>query len=167
MKLSDAPTTRADIEIDASAEDVWEIIADLQTPALSSPEFKGAEWLDGATEPAVGARFLGRNQHDAIGEWETISTVSVADRPHELAYLIGDYEAPASVWRYLIERAPGGRGVVLTQIAQIGPGPSGLTPAIERWPDKEARIVERRLTEHHASIQANLKQIKQLAEGPR
>jgi hypothetical protein len=164
MRLSDAPTTSTEIEINASAERVWQIATDLQTPALSSSEFQGAEWLDGITEPVVGARFVGRNAHEAIGAWETTCVVSVVDEPHEFAYIVGDHANPGAVWRYLIEPFDSGRSVVLRQIAQIGPGPSGLSPAIERMPEKEARIIERRLAEHHANMTANLEQIKKLAE---
>ncbi|WP_153503603.1 SRPBCC family protein [Cumulibacter manganitolerans] len=163
MKLSDAPTTQAQVEIAAPAERVWEIIADIQTPSLSSPEFSGADWLDGATEPAVGARFAGRNQHDAIGHWETVSQFTVVDRPRELVYAVTDVDNPGAVWTYRIEPAGAG-SVTLTQIAQIGPGRNGLSIAIERWPEKEDRIVERRLQEHQASIRANLEKIKELAE---
>ncbi len=167
MKLSDAPTTRAEIEIHASAQEVWQIVTDLQIPALTSAEFQGAEWLDGVTEPVLGARFVGRNAHEAIGAWETTCVVSVVDEPHEFAYIVGDHESPGAVWRYLIEPYDGGRSVMLKQIAQIGPGPSGLTPAIERMPEKEARIIERRLGEHHANMTANLAEIKKLAESGR
>jgi hypothetical protein len=46
----------------------------------------------------------------------------------------------------------------------LGPGPSGLTPAIEARPDKEERIVARRLAEHEANMQRCLAGIKELAE---
>ena len=163
MKLSDAPTTEAQIEIEASAERVWEIVADIQTPSLSSPEFSGADWLDGATEPAVGARFRGRNAHEAIGDWETISEFTVVDRPRELTYAVTSVENPGAKWTYRIEPAGDG-AVVLTQIAQIGPGRNGLSLAIDRMPEKEERIIQRRLQEHSASIRANLAKIKDLAE---
>lgn len=163
MKLSDAPTTQAEIEIQAPAEKVWALVTDLQVPASTSSEFQGAEWLDGITEPAVGARFRGRNEHEAIGQWQTTCVVIAADKPHEFAYAVDNAENPAAVWRYRIE--PSGQGVRLTQIAQIGPGPSGLSPAIERMPEKETRIIERRLGEHHANMTKNLAHIKQLAEG--
>ena len=55
--------------------------------------------------------------------------------------------------------------MTLTQVAQIGPGRSGLSFAIDRMPQKEERIVERRLLEHAASMRANLEHIKALAEG--
>ena len=77
MKLSDAPTTEATIAIDAPAERVWELISDINIPAQSSPEFQGAEWTGGASGPVVGASFVGRNQHAAIGSWETTSYVIV------------------------------------------------------------------------------------------
>ena len=163
MKISDAPTTQAEIEIHAPAEKVWQIVSDIQTPALTSSEFQGADWLDGATEAAVGARFRGRNAHKAIGEWATTCIVTVVDAPNEFAYAVENVEDPSAVWRYLIK--PSGDGVSLTQIAQIGPGPSGLSPAIERMPEKETRIIERRLSEHHANMTANLAEIKKLAEG--
>ncbi|MFV0535376.1 MAG: SRPBCC family protein [Cumulibacter sp.] len=164
MRYAEAPTTRSEIEINASADAVWSLVTNLQIPSATSAEFKGAEWLDGASEPAVGARFVGRNAHEAIGEWETTCVVSVADKPHEFAYVVGDRDNPGAVWRYLIEPISGEQGVKLTQIAQIGPGPSGLSPAIERMPEKEERIVARRLKEHHAGIAANLAHIKLLAE---
>lgn len=163
MKLSDAPTTEAEIEIAAPVTAVWEVVADLQTPALTSPEFKGADWLDGATGPAVGARFVGRSEHKAIGPWETTSFVIVADQPREFAYAVTDAENPGAVWRYVITPTDHDT-VVLKQIAQIGPGRSGLSLAIDRMPEKEDRIVARRLEEHQASIQANLAKIKEVAE---
>lgn len=164
MKMSDAPTTEAEIEIAAPAERVWEIISDLQTPAQTSPEFKGAEWLDGATEPDVGARFLGRNYHEALGDWETTSTVMAADKPRELAWSVLDETGtPGSLWTYQITPV-GDSAVRLKQIGQIGPGRNGLSLAIDRMPDKEEKIIRRRLGEHHAAIEANLAKIKELAE---
>ena len=50
---------------------------------------------------------------------------------------------------------------------QIGPGPSGITDLIEARPDKESRILHRRLGEHHANMTATLAGIKDLAEAGR
>jgi hypothetical protein len=47
----------------------------------------------------------------------------------------------------------------------MGPGPSGLTPLIERMPDKEERIIARRLQEWETNMTATITGIKQLAEG--
>ena len=172
MKLSDAPTTEVSVTIDAPVARVWELVTDLNVPAGTSPEFSGADWLDGASAPAVGARFIGRNAHAALGQWETTSTVTVVDPEREFRYAVGDVDEPMAVWTYRLEPEDDGDGggegdgrVRLTQVAQIGPGRSGLSFAIDRMPEKEERIVERRLLEHAASMRANLEHIKALAEG--
>ncbi|XVX18890.1 SRPBCC family protein [Actinomycetota bacterium] len=162
MRLSDAPSTQASVEIDAPPATVWALVTDLSTAAATSTEFRGAEWLGGATGPGLGARFRGRNAHPAAGEWETTSTVTACEEPREFTYAVGDVELPSAVWRYLLE--PLGGGTRLTQTAQIGPGRSGLSFAIDAMPDKEERIVARRLEEHQASMRANLAHIKELAE---
>ena len=64
----------------------------------------------------------------------------------------------------LITVEPGSDGVVLNQWMRMGPAPSGLTPAIEAMPDKEERIVARRLAEHQVNMQANVDGVKHLAE---
>ena len=46
----------------APPEAVWDLLADVTRIGEFSPECKQAEWLDGATGAAVGARFAGYNQ---------------------------------------------------------------------------------------------------------
>ena len=53
---------------------------------------------------------------------------------------------------------------MLEQWFQMGPARSGLNVAIDAMPDKEERIVARRLDEHRANMEANLAGIKELAE---
>jgi hypothetical protein len=53
---------------------------------------------------------------------------------------------------------------ILRQWARMGPSPSGLSLAIAAMPDKEGRIVARRLAEWEAGIRANLAGIKALIE---
>lgn len=162
MRYSDSPTTEVEVEINASPERVWQLISDISLPAKFSPEFQGAMWLDGATEPALGARFEGHNKHPAIGEWTTTSVVTAADPGREFSYAVTDADSPSASWWFFIE--PNGRGVVLRQKMQIGPGDSGLTPAIKAMPEKEERIIERRLQEHQANMQATVEGVKRLAE---
>ena len=57
-----------------------------------------------------------------------------------------------------------GGGTRLRQWMCMGPAPSGLTPAIEAMPDKEERIIARRLDEHRANMAATVAGIKELAE---
>jgi len=65
-------------------------------------------------------------------------------------------------WRFTL--TPDGDGTVLSQWVQVGPGESGITELIEAMPDKESRILRRRLAEHHANMVATLAGIKKLAE---
>ena len=160
MKYADGPTAQAEVLIDAPVSRVWELVTDINLPARFSSEFQGARWLDDG--PALSARFAGRNQHPAIGEWETTCVVSTYDVNRCFEWTIGDPDDPSAQWRFELESEP--EGVRLRQWVQIGPGPSGLTPAIQAMPEKEERIVARRLDEHRHNMQATVEGIKQLAE---
>ena len=48
---------------------------------------------------------------------------------------------------------------------QMGPGRGGLNYAIEAMPDKEERIVARRMEEHRVNMARVLDGVKALAEG--
>src|SRR5271165_1400637 len=51
----------------------WNLIADVRNIGRFSPETFEAEWLDGATGPALGARFRGHVKRNEIGPvyWTT------------------------------------------------------------------------------------------------
>jgi uncharacterized protein YndB with AHSA1/START domain len=163
MRYADSPTTEVDVLVHAPIERIWELVTDIELPAQFSTEFQGAEWIDAG--PAVAARFKGRNQHPAGGTWETTSIVTRYDPPTVFEWAVGEAEHPSATWRF--ELAPKEGAIRLTQWCQIGPGPSGLTPAIVAMPDKEERIVARRLDEFRASMRATVEGIKQLAEADR
>lgn len=161
-RYADGPTAYAEIIIDAPPGRVWPLISDpLLMPELST-EVALVEWLDGATRAALGARFRGHNQHPAIGEWTTTNTIVRCDVDREFSWVVENIDDPTATWTFTL--APSGEATVLSQHARMGPGRSGLTIAIERWPDKEERIVERRLSEWEAAIVADLAEIKARAE---
>jgi Polyketide cyclase / dehydrase and lipid transport len=164
LRLSDCPTAEVSVVVAAAPRAVWPLVADIQIPARFSSEFQGAEWLDGATAPALGARFRGRSYHPARGEWETTSTICEYQPERTLGWSVGSPEFPAARWRFVLE--PAGDVTRLTQWVQLGPGPSGISYAIESMPDKESRILHRRLAEHRANMQATIAGIKALAESP-
>jgi len=130
-------------------------------PSMSE-ELQSVEWLDGATCPAVGARFIGRSKHEALGEWATTSHVIECDPPRVLAWAVVDPDDPSAIWRFRLE--PSGGGTELSQWMQMGPGRSGLSFAIDRMPEKEQKIVFVRMREFERNITATLEQIKKLAE---
>jgi ligand-binding SRPBCC domain-containing protein len=161
MKYADCPTVQFQTRVAAPPAAVWRWVIDLDTPAHFSSEFRGADWLDGAA-PGLGARFAGRNEHPAIGTWETTCVVVGFEPERLFAWAVGDAEHPAAMWRFELE--PAGDGTVLRQWARMGPGPSGLSRAIGAMPDKEERIVARRIEEFRANIVATVEGIRELAE---
>lgn len=160
VKYADGPTIEVDILINAPIERVWELVSDIGLPARFSSEFLGARWIGG--ERTVGARFAGRNHHDAIGEWETTSFVTRWEPPRSFAWAVSDAADPSASWWFDLEAEAG--GTRLRQGMRMGPARSGLSAAIEAMPDKEEKIVARRLAEHERNMRANLEGIKQLAE---
>jgi len=160
MRYADGPTTEVEILVHAPVARLWSLITDIGVPARFSTEFQGADWLDAG--PARGARFTGRSEHAAIGRWETTCVVTKCEVNRVFEWAVGDADNASALWRFELE--PSVDGVLLRQWCQIGPGPSGLTPAILAMPDKEERIVERRLEEFRVNMHATVEGIKQIAE---
>jgi hypothetical protein len=160
VKYEQEPTTEVEVLVEAPIDAVWELVTDINLPARFSAEFRGAEWVDDG--PAVGARFVGRNWHKALGEWETTSIVSRYDPPRAFGWCVTDIHHPSASWWFELDEEPA--GVRLRQGARIGPAPSGLSIAIAAMPDKEERIVARRLHEFEENMRATLEGIKKLAE---
>lgn len=150
-----------EVHVDAPPSAVWDLVTDINLPARFSPEFRGADWLEG-TGPALGARFQGRNQHTAIGEWQTTCFVVACEPERVFAWAVTDPDNPSASWRFELE--PEGDGTRLKQWMRIGPAPSGLSIAIQRMPDKEERIVARRQQEHRENMTLTIEGIKALAE---
>ena len=160
VKYADGPTTSVEVEIDAPPSVVWPLLCDINAPAEFSAEFQGADWVDDG--PALGASFRGRNRHDVVGEWSALCVVTTFDEGRAFEWTIGESDFPAARWRFDLE--PLGDGSRLRFTATIGPAPSGLTPAIERMPDREEDIVARRMSEHNANMQRTVEGYKRLAE---
>jgi uncharacterized protein YndB with AHSA1/START domain len=162
LRYADCPTTEAELVIDAPPAVVWRLVCDIQIPAEFSSEFQGGQWLDGASGPRLGARFRGRNHHPARGSWETVSTICELEPERVFAWAVGDPDVPAARWRFTLE--PAGSGTRIRQWMQMGPGESGISELIAQMPDKEHRILRRRLAEHHGNMAATLAGIKSRAE---
>jgi hypothetical protein len=161
MRYADTPTAEVEVLVQAPPERVWALVSDINVPARFSSEFAGAHWLDEGG-PCVGAQFKGSNEHPAIGTWETTSVVTRCEPERAFEWAVGDPEHPSAKWRF--ELAPVDGGVRLKQWCQMGPAPSGLSIAIAAMPDKEERIVARRLDEFRANMQATVEGIRRLAE---
>jgi len=155
VKYADCPTVEVQTVVDAPAAAVWALVSDIETPTRFSDELQGVRWVDEQ-------RFVGHSHHPAIGDWETTCTVVDRDPERTFGWIVGDPQHPSAAWRFTLEATSG--GVVLRQWMRMGPAPSGLNIAIDAHPDKEERIVARRLDEHRANMQTTIDGIRRLAE---
>jgi hypothetical protein len=161
MRYRDCPTVECSARVAATPEEAWALVTDITLPARFSPELQAAEWLDGATQVAVGNRFRGHNKHEALGEWTTECRVSEVEEGRRWVWQVGNAEGEVMAsWGFEVE--PARDGTTVRQWARMGPAPSGLAGAIAAMPEKEARIVARRLEEWQAGITANLDGIQRL-----
>ena len=164
IRLADQPGTWVETTIAAPVEQVWELVCDIELPARFSTEFLGATW-DGDGEPGVGSTFTGSNRHPAIGEWQVTSFVEDYEPGVVFGWATIDADDPGSRWRF--DLAPADGGTTLRYSMWIGPGPSGISMPIQAMPDKEPKILVRRVAEHHGNMQRTVDGIRELAEGPR
>jgi uncharacterized protein YndB with AHSA1/START domain len=161
-RYADTPTVEVQRWIAAPPGRVWQLVSDIELMPILSEELQSIEWLNGAHEPSVGARFLGRSKHEALGEWSTTSEVIECEPERVLAWAVENPADPTAVWRFRLQPKDG--GTLLSQWMQLGPGRSGLSYAIERMPEKEQKIVFVRLREFEQNMAFTLERIKQLAE---
>jgi uncharacterized membrane protein len=161
---ADKPTVEVPIWIAAPPERVWELVSDIELMPRLSDELQSVEWLDGATGPALGARWVGSSKHEALGEWATTSHVVEYEPLRVFAWAVEDLDNPSAIWRFTLEPQDG--GTLLREWMQMGPGRSGLSFAIDRMPEKEQEIVFVRMREFENNMGATLEAIKKLAEEP-
>jgi hypothetical protein len=157
--LKDEPGTWATVDIAAPSERVWAIVTDIDLPARFSDEFLGATWT--GEGPAYGASFVGHNRHPAIGEWEVESHIDVFERGRSFGWATVDRVNPGSRWRFDLD--PDGTSTRLRYSMSMGPGPSGISIAIESMPEKEPRILRRRILEHHVNMVRTIEGIRAIA----
>ena len=160
-RYADGPTVQVTVDIAAAPERVWDLVTDINLPARFSSEFKGAEWVEG-NGPALGARFVGYNERKTA-RWDTTCTVVEFEPLQRFGYAVEDVTNPAATWRFELNPAAG--GCRLTMWAQMGPGPSGVSGAISRNPEREAEIIAMRSEEWRHNMTATLDGIQSLAEG--
>lgn len=157
-----APAVVVSADIAASPQRVWDVVSDITLMPRWSSELLSANWTDGFDGPALGARFVGRNRHPAVGEWTTLSEVVVYDPPRRFGWAVGDPENPAATWTFELHATPA--GTTLSYAARIGPGPSGVRMLIAREPGRAQAIIDNRLDQFRAAMAATLAGIRGIAE---
>lgn len=111
------------LHMDASPREIYDVVADVtRTPELS-PEILECTWLDGATGPAVGARFKARNKVPNRPSWNNKPVVTVADPGREFSFARTEPFAGTVEWTYRFE--PDGTGTMVTESYAVT---RGLSP---------------------------------------
>ncbi|MFT4863909.1 MAG: nitroreductase [Ilumatobacter sp.] len=165
VRLVDGPGTVAEVDINAPAAAIWPFLTDIGLSSRFSNEFQGAEWVAGTLvggQPIVGSSFVGTNENPSLGEFKVPSFIDTYEQDVAFGWRTSSVENPGARWRFEIE--PNGSGSRLRYTAALGPGPSGLTIAIESMPDKEHRIIYRRIEGLYANMRKVVVGIKKLAE---
>ncbi|MGH9060594.1 MAG: SRPBCC family protein, partial [Acidimicrobiales bacterium] len=162
VRYRDQPTIEVSQRVRCDVGTAWQFVTDIGLPARSSSELQAVQWLGDADRVTVGARFRGRNAHEALGAWETVCEVVEVEDKRRWVYDVVGPEGVSATWAF--ETEPASDGVLIRQWARMGPAPSGLSIAISASPEKEARIIARRLSEWRQNMQANLDWIRSQVE---
>lgn len=112
----------ATVHMAAPAMKVWELISDVRNTGKFSPETFEAEWLDGATGPAVGARFRGHVRRNEIGPvYWTTCRVTDCEPGREFGFDVMIGSRAANHWHY--QFTPRGDGTDVTESFRLAESP--------------------------------------------
>jgi hypothetical protein len=109
--------------IAATPERLYALISDLPRMGEWSLENNGGKWLKGATGPAVGAKFKGKNSK-GFRRWSTIATVVTADAGREFAFDVTVAGLKVARWGYRLESV------------------DGSTKVTEYWDDHRVKVMK-------------------------
>ena len=106
--------------MDAAPEKVWDLVSDVTQIGRFSPETFEAEWLDGATGPAAGARFRGHVRRNEKGPvyWTTCTVVD-CEPSRRFSFGVGAPGKALNTWSYQLE--PSGDGTDVTESFELTP----------------------------------------------
>jgi hypothetical protein len=106
------------VHIQATPEQIWPLVSDVTNTKRFAAETFDAQWLGGATGPAVGVRFRGHVKRNGWGPvYWSVCTIDACDPGREFAFTVGIAGRPVNRWRYRLE--PSGGGTDLTESFEI------------------------------------------------
>jgi hypothetical protein len=141
----------------ARADKVWNLIADVRNTGKFSPEVLEAEWLDGASGRALGARFRGHVKRNEIGPvYWTTCRVTACEPGREFGFdvLLGD--KPANSWHYRLTAVDAG-----TEVTESFKMPESLFTSL--FSVLGGRLRQRR---NVRDMRTTLERIKAVVEAP-
>jgi hypothetical protein len=96
----------------APPETLYALVADVTRMPEFSPEVVSCRWLDGATGPAVGARFESVNGAPGGRTWRNRPVITLAEPGRVIAWVRTEPFAGTVAWRYRFEPVHDGTRVV-------------------------------------------------------
>ena len=98
------------VHIDAAPQQVWELVSDITNTGRFSPETFEAEWLGGATGPAVGVKFRGHVKRNGRGPtYWTVCRITDCEPGRVFAFdVLGPGGRKVNHWRYDLVASDGG-----------------------------------------------------------
>lgn len=148
----------AQIWIDASPDEVYDLVAEITNMGRWSPECYRTEWVDGATAAAPGARFKGWNRAKVRGvpaRWSTTSTIRQADRGRSFSF---DTGLSGARWTYRFEAGADGTGCTVTETRED----ANPNPIIKVLSIPLEGVRRKQLT---SGMEVTLQRLKNAAEG--
>jgi Polyketide cyclase / dehydrase and lipid transport len=96
----------------ATPERIWPLVSDVTNTKRFAAETFDAQWLDGATGPAVGVRFRGHVNRNGWGlVYWSVATIDACEPGGEFAFTVALAGRPAIRWRYQFDAAGDGTDV--------------------------------------------------------
>jgi hypothetical protein len=144
------------VTVEASAEVLYDLVADITRTGEWSPVCTSCWWDDEAEAGRVGAWFTGRNEL-SHRTWETRSQVVVAERGHEFAWVVG-----GNYVRWGFTLAPTDTGTILTESWEFLP--AGIAMFEDKFGDEAHAQITDRTQQALDGISRTLAALKRIAE---
>ena len=141
----------------AAPEQLYALVSDVTRTPEWSPEVIECRWLDGATGPVVGARFVARNRRRWL-TWPNKPVVEIAEPGRE--FTVARTEPGGGTIRWSFRLRPDGAGTELTEGYEVvRPVPVGLHVGLRvLFGVRDLRA------DLHANIETSLDRIARIAE---
>ena len=150
-------TGEARVHISAPPEKVYDLVSDVTRMGEWSPETVKCEWIDGATGPAVGARFKGSNKR-GLFRWSTKPEVVAANPGREFAFITPG--SGSTKWTYHFEASADGGTDATESFELLADMPQYIVLA-----DRYLLGIKDRTADLEQAMQQTLERIKRAAEG--
>jgi hypothetical protein len=148
------------LHIEAPADHVYHLVADVTRMPEFSPEILRCQWLNGAQAPAVGVRFAARNKVPRRPPWTNKPVVTVVEPGRAFGFARTEKFAGTVEWSYRFDPEEGGTTVTESYEVTRPLSPVGWFIIGTLFGRKDRR------SDLRAGMEETLRRIRQVAERP-